>query len=396
MSEKALSTGELLELAQQYGTPCYVFDLEAFRARLRACQQIVGDQVALCFAMKANPFLVRAAAHELARLEVCSPGELAICERVGVAPAQIVYSGVNKQPADIAQAIGYGAGVLTAESLLHAEYLEQVAATRDVRVRVLLRLSAGSQFGMAREDLLWLVDHRARYPHLDFVGLHYFVGTQRAKLKRQRAELAMLRELCRELAAEHGWLPQRLEYGPGLPIAYFDVDPAADDLAPLRELAPDLQDVARDVELTVELGRFFAAPCGSYLTRAVDLKRNGDTRYAILDGGMHHINYFGQMMGLHVPPVRDLSREGCEDDPKTWCLCGSLCTVNDVLVRALELRGLERGDVLAFSRCGAYAVTEAPALFLSRTLPRVLLREGAGSVTLARDFVESSALNGAF
>jgi len=389
-----MSTQELLALAQEYGTPTYVFDLEAFRARLSACQQIVGPQVALCFAMKANPFLAAAAAQEVARLEVCSPGELAICEDAGVEPAQIVYSGVNKEPVDIAEALAYGAGVLTAESLLHATYLEQVAAERGQRAQVLLRLSAGSQFGMAREDLLWLIDHRADYPHLDFVGLHYFVGTQRAKLKRQRAELEMLRAFARELACEHAWEPRRLEYGPGLPIAYFDGAEEGDDLAPLRELAPDLQEVARDFELTVEMGRFFAAPCGTYLTRAMDLKRNGDTRYAILDGGMHHVNYFGQMMGLHVPPLRDLSREGCEDDPDTWCLCGSLCTVNDVLVRALELRGLQRGDVLAFSLCGAYAVTEAPALFLSRTLPRVLLREGAGAVTLARDYVESSALNG--
>lgn len=427
-----MSDEELRVASEKWGTPSFVFDAEAFRFRLRACQEIVGKNVSLCYAMKANPFLISVAAECIARLEVCSPGELALCERAGIEPSQVVYSGVNKEESDIAAAISYGVGVLTAESLLHAEYLNRVASEQGKTVSVLLRLNAGSQFGMSREDLLWLVDHRDEYPALDFAGIHYFVYTQRKKLKRQRKELDMLVAFMDELERNHGFSVRCLEYGPGLGVPYFSDDDFSDDLAPLRELAPLLREIAARVELTVEMGRFFAAPCGAYLTRVMDQKSNEGTNYAILDGGMNHLTYFGQMMGLHVPPLSNVSLaarrtdgcgftmengEGgvandCADGECTadcvvdegyctdasqiveWCLCGSLCTVNDVLVRAVKMEDLRRGDVLAFRSAGAYSVTEGVYLFLSRTMPRVLLHEGAGEMMLARDFVESYQFNG--
>jgi diaminopimelate decarboxylase len=206
----------------------------------------------------------------------------------------------------------------------------------------------------------------------------------------------MLSDLIDELANEHDFVVERLEYGPGLGVPYFMDDDFSDDLLPIREIADDLRALAAKTELTIEMGRFFASPCGTYFTKAMDLKSNKGTNYAILDGGMHHITYFGQMMGMHVPPIVNLTREAedRESEVAEWCLCGSLCTVNDVLVRAVELDSLQRGDVLAFGRCGAYAVTEGVSLFLSRRLPRVLLREADGSVVLARDFIESSQFNG--
>lgn len=260
---------------------------------------------------------------------------------------------------------------------------------------VLLRLNAGSQFGMSKDDLLEVIDRREQYPHLNTVGLHYFVGTQRKKLKHQIRELEKLRALIAELEDEHGFEVQRLEYGPGLAVPYFADDDFTDDLAPARELAPYIQELGRDVEVTVEMGRFFSASCGTYLTRVADLKENDGTNYCILDGGINHLTYAGQVMGLKVPVTANLSALADSmraQDTRTWTLCGSLCTVNDVLVREVELDSLEMGDVLAFANAGAYSVTEGAHLFLSRTMPRVVLRYDGGC-ELARDFIETSTLN---
>ena len=213
----------------------------------------------------------------------------------------------------------------------------------------------------------------------------------------------MLVGFIEELERDYGFTVQRLEYGPGLGVPYFEDEDFSDDLAPLKEIAPLLQEIAAKVELTVEMGRFFASPCGIYLSRVKDQKTNKGTNYAILDGGMNHLSYYGQMMGLHVPPIVNLSKAACgaaaeADDasvePEEWCLCGSLCTVNDVLVRALDMPGLERDDVLAFYRAGAYSVTEGVYLFLSRTMPRILLLESNSEIVLARDFIESYQFNG--
>ena len=390
-----MNNSELLEIAEEYGTPTFVFDVREFWQRLDKIADIFGEDVRLCFATKANPFLAAAAADHGERLEVCSPGELAICEDVGISANQIVYSGVNKQASDIAHAIAYRVGVLTAESKLHVELIEQCAAQAQTTVDVLLRLNAGSQFGMSKDDLLEVIDRRESYPHLNIVGLHYFVGTQRKKLKHQIRELEKLRALIGELEIEHGFKVQRLEYGPGLAVPYFADDDFTDDLAPARELAPYIQELGRDVEVTVEMGRFFSASCGTYLTRVADLKENDGTNYCILDGGINHLTYAGQVMGLKVPVTANLSALADsmrERDTRSWTLCGSLCTVNDVLVREVELDSLEMGDVLAFANAGAYSVTEGVHLFLSRTMPRVVLRYDGGC-ELARDFIETSTLN---
>ena len=118
--------------------------------------------------------------------------------------------------------------------------------------------------------------------------------------------------------------------------------------------------------------------------------RCGGTAYAIVDGGIHHVNYLGGNMGMRVPIIEQSpAREG---DMQPWALCGSLCTTADVLVRKAELHPLEQGDVLAFMNIGAYSVTEGPALFLSRDMPRIILRGETGD-RLARDVVHSWTLN---
>ena len=395
---------DLAQIAGDYGTPAFVFDLGAFQERLRAAQDIVGPGIGLCFAIKANPFLIPAAAEVCEKLEVCSPGELAICAALGVDPASIVFSGVNKTPDSVHDAVEYGAGVLTAESLKHAALVEAEGAARGRALDVLLRLNAGSQFGMSRDDLLSLVDHRDDFPHVNIVGLHYFVGTQRLNLKHQHRELEKLAAFIDELRDAHGFDVKRLEYGPGLGVPLFVGDDFADTLAPLRELAPDLQAIAARVQLTVEMGRFFATGCGTYLTAVNDLKANDGVNYCIVDGGINHLTYIGQLMGMKVPVIENLGSfgrgaagaDGSAADAAAiaeWCVCGSLCTTNDVLCRAVELPDLREGDVLAFSNCGAYSVTEGVHLFLSRTMPRIILVDENGSPMLARDFTETSLLN---
>ena len=407
--EGGFATGdELLSLARDFGTPSFVFELGPFRRRLREVGEAFGPEVGLCYSIKANPFLARAAAEEGLKLEVCSPGELSICESLGIDPQAIVYSGVCKREDDVREALAYGVGVFTAESRLQFELVERCAAEAGKVVPVLLRLNGGSQFGMSLEDLTSIVDERQNFPATELVGIHYFVGTQRRKLKHQARELQRLEDLLDELERGHGWRPRRLEYGPGLAVPLFEGEDFQDTLAPARQIAQDLRRVAGKVELTVEMGRFFATECGSYLTGIVDLKSNEGTHYAFVDGGMNHVTYLGQMMGMKLPVIQDLSAAGrggavvpggpaplgpATSGAHEWSLCGSLCTTADVLVRSLPMDDLRMGDVLALRNLGAYSVTEGIHLFLSRTMPRVLLVEEDGSVTIARDWVQTSVLN---
>lgn len=385
---------ELLDIARSYGTPSFVFDLEAFANRWNAIREIWGEKIGLCFAIKANPFLIPAAAELGGKLEVCSPGELDICCALDVNPAGIVFSGVNKTVESVHNAVVAQVGTLTAESPKHVALLEAEGAAQDQVLDVLLRLNADSQFGMSRADLFGIIANRAAYPHVNIVGIHYFKGTQRTNLKHQRKELTMLAALIDEIRKSYGFEIAELEYGPGLGVPLFVGDDFSDTLAPARELADDLRALSERVEITVEMGRFFATECGTYLTAINDLKTCDDLSYCIVDGGINHLTYFGNMMGMKVPLVEQLAcGEGNAQASGDWCIAGSLCTTNDILVRSLALESPREGDVLAFRNAGAYAVTEGVALLLSRTLPRVIMRDGAGTCALGRDFTETSPLN---
>ena len=375
----------LRSLAGTYGTPFYVFDEDSVQTRMRDCLRIVGSSVHLCYSIKANPFLIPAMTGVVGTLEVCSPGELEICNALGVPPGAVLFSGVNKTAGDIARALDLGVRRFTCESPLHIRLLNEAALQRDLVLPVLLRLTAGSQFGMDEADLRHAVLHRDETPGLSVRGIHYFSGTQQKRLNGQRKELAMLRTLIESLDADYGFKTQEIEYGAGLYFPYFEGEDDSDTLAPLRELAPDLQELAGHCRLTVEMGRFFASPCGTYVTRVCDTKVCKDTSIAILDGGMHHVNYYGGSMGMRVPHIDHLPVQPAADATDVhWMLCGSLCTTADVLVRSIPLCGLKESDLLAFRNAGAYSVTEAPALFLSRDLPKIiLLHDGIGR--LVRD-----------
>ncbi|MBR4039129.1 MAG: alanine racemase [Clostridia bacterium] len=385
---------QLAGIAQEFGTPSFVFDESTLALRMREIKRIVGESVHLCYSIKANPFLIPAMQDLVELLEVCSPGELEICQSLNVDPKTILFSGVNKTLADIEHAMDAGVVRFTAESPLHIRLLEQAAAARDTVYPVVLRLTAGTQFGMDERDLLDAIAHRDAYPHLRFEGIHYFSGTQRAKLdKDQRKELAMLGEFMDRLERDYGFVCEKIEYGPGLFFPYFTHEDHSDTLAPIRSLAPDLQRLAERCELTIEMGRFFASECGTYLTEVIDTKVNCGSRFAILDGGMHHVNYLGGMMGMRVPVITHIAGlQHADETEADWSLCGSLCTTADVLVRKITLSGLAMGDVLAFHNIGAYSVTEGPALFLSRNMPRIILANDDGA-RLVRDVIHSSAIN---
>ena len=156
----------LIHMVRQYGTPTYVFDTEALKNRVREISEMVGEQVKLCYSIKANPFLIPAMLEVVSHLEVCSPGELEICEALQVPMESVVYSGVNKEPSDVKQAVEDGVGICTAESLRHVMLLQNAAKAAGKKVLVLLRLNSGAQFGMSREDLLSVIRNRDRYPDL--------------------------------------------------------------------------------------------------------------------------------------------------------------------------------------------------------------------------------------
>ncbi len=399
-------------------TPYYVFDTDEFAKRaamIRAALDCKGGRrIPLCFSIKANPFLLHRLPEGLDHVEVCSPGELEICIALGVKPESIIYSGVMKEKCDIERAVSYGAGILTCESIRHAALISEVmlecipegaheAGFVETKAQVILRLTSGNQFGMSLNDIEYIISHPDEFKGIAVMGIHYYSGTQKS-LRKINKDLEKIKSALTMLKDKYSFEPQLVEYGPGLCVEYFEEDWQEKEKQSLDEAAEVLREFAEEYPLGIEMGRFLAASCGKYYTQVKDLKSTGDANYAILDGGIHHLNYFGQRMAMQVPPIRVYGGEVSENDEKNgveltqlpdidYTLCGSLCTVADVLVREVKLKKLELGDILEFAHCGAYSVTEAPALFLSRQLPAIYAYSKECGYECLREHIPAAEIN---
>lgn len=378
-------------LTTQYGTPLYVFDINVLRRRIAYLRNSLPG-VRLCFAVKANPFLLQELRGFADRFEVCSPGEAEICNRAHIPAAQQVISGVYKTPSVMEKMIAQGNGprLFTVESVRQFRLLSGFAEQYRKPINVLLRLTSGNQFGMEEQEIVQLVQEREEYPLVCIRGIQFFSGTQKTSLKRLRRELEAVDTFVCALQETCGFTVQELEFGPGFPVNYFQGQ-AFDEDAFLAGFSGLLAGLRCGARVTLELGRSIAASCGSYLTRVVDIKQNRGQNYAIVDGGMHQMVYYGQSMAMQHPQCRIYPpRSG---DAENWNLCGSLCTVNDILVKQLPVAGLKCGDVFAFGNTGAYCMTEGISLFLSRALPRIVLLRAEGAPLLVREALPTDRIN---
>ena len=355
----------------QYETPLYIFDIDQLRETVDAFRTITGRKIGLCFAMKANPFLVKPMAAWVDRIEVCSPGEFEICRTQKIPTNKMLISGVLKKKTDIFQILDHYNGhcLVSVESPQQFATLGTWSNEHQQSVDVLLRLSSGNQFGMDEQTIHQLIESREQWPFLNIRGLHYFSGTQK-RVEKTLDELDHLDHFLSSYKEQFGFHFEMLEFGPGLAVPLFQ--------GKNNETMEDMQKICHAIgcmkwqgTVTLEMGRAFTAPCGTYLTRVLDTKTTNDTNYAIVDGGMHHLQYDGQIRGMFQPNFKVLSPNHSRSS-QTWCICGALCTTNDILLQKCK-HTLSINDVLAFESAGAYTMTEGMSLFLSHPLPTICL-----------------------
>ncbi len=279
-------------------TPYYLFSAEDFRKRISLIKKGLPG-VKLTFSIKANPFLLYTLKDDesLSHVEVCSPGELSICKHCGIEGKKIIYSGVMKESEDIYEAVSYGARYVTAESPLHFRLICEEAKKSGKRVRVLLRLTSGNQFGMSEDDIIKILSIRDK-ENADIAGFHFYSGTAKNKLKQIEKDAEKLSFLSERAYKETDFSPELIEYGPGLSAEYYEEPYDEKDEALLKELAPKILSVGENTVLGIEMGRFMAAPAGKYFTTVKDIKENNGTTYVIVDGGVHQLKYYGQNLSL--------------------------------------------------------------------------------------------------
>lgn len=354
----------------RYGTPLYVFDTDKVMETVAEYYKILDGRAELCFAMKANPFLTEQMAAGAERIEVCSFGEYRICRELGIPADKLLISGVLKKREEIREILDYYRGkcLCTIESPAQFCHIAEWSDANNTKVKVYLRLTSGNQFGMDENMIRNMIRTREKWPFIEICGIHFFSGTQKKKIEKMKEELEYLDRFIESLEEEFDFQISELEYGPGLAVSYFE---GQENLTKehLKELADQVDQMGWNGKVTFEMGRALAADCGYYMTSVKEIKTNKGKNYCIVDGGVHHLNYDGQIRGMYIPSFK-MCPEATGQDEKKWTVCGALCTVNDVLMRDVPVRGMKPGNVLIFEKTGAYSAMEGMALFLSHDLPK--------------------------
>lgn len=400
------------ELADRFGTPFFVYDLDVVTRQVEALRAAVPEGFRVAFALKANPSL-GVVAH-LARLglggDVASAGELATALRAGMDPGRIVFTGPGKTDAELRGAVQANVGLVTVESPGEARRLAAVAAEVAARpVRILLRAAATSgarherlrvigdagvgKFGMDSDALGEAADFAVRSAHLDPIGVHAFGASNVLDPDALAEHLEATMAIGRRLARASGFPLRSIDVGGGLGIPYAPDEEPLD----LARLAVRLGGLARawkrdpitaGTEVILEPGRFLVGPAGAYVSRVVDRKTFEGRAVAILDGGIHHLLRPALVGQEHrVQRLTGGVDRAAQEAP--LALAGPLCTGNDVLATGAALPALEPGDLVAFLDAGAYGFTESMPFFLSHPIPAELAIRGS-EVAVLRPRLEPS------
>ena len=377
-------------IINNYDTPAYVFDINILKERIKFLKNLIPNNVELCYAIKANTFIVKDIENDVHRFEVCSPGEYEICKKNNIKRDKILISGIYKTPKIINKMLEDDKE-LKLYSIESLEQFELFKNNKENNIKLLLRLTSSNQFGIGEKEIEEIIKTRNNYKNIEIVGIQYFSGTQKVSLKNIAREIEYIDNFLEKLKNEYNYLPQELEYGGGFPVFYFE-NTQFNEEEYLKEFSKLIKQMKYKGKIVLELGRSIAASSGYYITKVVDKKTNKDQNYAIVDGGINHLVYYGQSMAMKVPKFSIYPKRENTDDKK-WNICGSLCTINDILVKQYPISNLKIGDVLIFKNTGAYCPTEGIALFLSRDLPQVLKIKENRNIEVIRKNLPTYNLN---
>jgi diaminopimelate decarboxylase len=302
-----LETLDPAALVARWGSPLWVYDLDVVRRRAAALWEALPDGVSLAYAVKANPAL--AVVGSLVRaglgLDVATAGEMAVAGAACADPTRLVVTGPGKTDADLAAAVGSGAGLVTIESVEEIDRLAAaVRAGGSGRQRILFRawvdgsgegapiLAGAAKFGMTRDELAMAAHRAVAFPELEPVGLHAFGASNVTDADALGDHADRTVALALWLARTHRFAVQVVDVGGGLGIPYADDEPELDRTRLARRLAGAVAAVRRDpmgadATLLLEPGRWLVGPAGAYVTTVVATKPRDAVVVAVLDGGIH-------------------------------------------------------------------------------------------------------------
>ena len=389
-----------LDLANEYGTPLYVFDEDTIRNRCRSFVQEFQKRVPetqVVYASKAyiNPVLVRMLTEESLGLDVVSGGELAVAIAGGLSPTQVYFHGNNKTPQELREAVQQGIGRIVVDSFHELQLLDEISGELGKKQEILVRVSPGidphthaytttgiieSKFGFSIQTghAAIAVRDALQAPNLELKGLHFHLGSPIFELEPYQAATDLVLRFAAQFR-EEGWTIQEFSPGGGFAIAYTRDNKPPEVSEYAEAITSTLKATSTELDiplprLIIEPGRSIIGPSGVALYRIGAIKEiPGIRKYVSVDGGMgDNIRPALYQAAYEVCSAGKMNQEA--DDLVT--IAGKYCESGDILASDVLLPSVTSGDILAIPASGAYCPSMASNYNLNPRPPIVLVKDG--------------------
>ncbi len=401
---------DVVDLAQEFGTPLYLFDKPTLRGKCREFRAEFSARypdTEVIYAAKA--YLGRALAQLLAEeglgLDVVSGGELAIARGVGFPLDRVYFHGNNKGPEELRLALDWGVGRVVVDNFYELALLNQLAGETGRTQDILLRISPGvdphthghtttgildSKFGfpIATGQAEQAVAQAQQLPQLRLRGLHFHLGSPIFELEPYGEAIDVVLAFAAQMRERHGLELAELSPGGGFAIQYIRESPAPSVAAYAEAIVAALsQGLERyglgQPRLIVEPGRAIVGQAGVALYRVGAQKDiPGLRRYVSLDGGMAD-NIRPAIYGARYEAV--VANKAGWEAQEVVTLAGKFCESGDILIRDAQLPPLEAGDLVAIPASGAYCLSMASNYNASLKPAIVLVNQGRARLIRRRE-----------
>lgn len=377
-----------IERFQNIETPFYYYDTRVLRETLDTIREELrcNPEYEMHYAVKANanPKILRIISAAGLGADCVSGGEVRAAIEAGFPANKVVYAGVGKSDREINLALDYNIHCFNVESEAELLIINELAGLKNKTARIALRINpnvgahthsnittglAENKFGINLEQIESVIEQAIALPHIDFVGIHFHIGSQILDMIDFVALCNRINELT-TLFERRRYPIRSINVGGGLGVDYGH---------PNHKYIPDFHsyfEVFRKhlrlipgQTLHFELGRSVVAQCGSLITRVLYVKEGTCKRFAIVDAGMTDLIRPALYQAYHR--IENIS----SDEPEvTYDVVGPVCESSDVFGKSVDLNATHRGDFIAIRSAGAYGEIMA-SQYNCRQLPKGYLSE---------------------
>lgn len=382
-----------VEKFQNIRTPFYYYDTTLLRRTLSAIAEEAAKHEGYCvhYAVKANANQQLLSIIRKAGLgaDCVSGGEIEAAIKAGFKPEGIVYAGVGKSDWEINLGLDADIFCFNVESLAELDVINMLAAEKGKTARVAFRINpnvgahthanittglAENKFGIAMRDMVAVIRKAQEMSNVEFVGLHFHIGSQILDMADFKALCLRVNELQEELEREN-IVVKNINVGGGLGINYQNPDgaPVPDFKAFFDTYSANLH-LRKGQKLHFELGRAVVGQCGSLITRTLYIKQGEVKKFAIVDAGMTDLIRPALYQAYHK--IENITSDEAMD---TYDVVGPICESSDVFAKQTELNSTKRGDLIAVRSAGAYGEIMA-SQYNCRQLPKGYTTEDMNNI----------------